>query len=119
MLRLCSDSSRSYPGRPARRGVVLYDSALYGNMQGDRAGVSRCHSRHRKPPLFGGVVGGNEPGEAGRTHPAEGPNSKYGNRPYVLRNAMNPNGRANIRARRKEHDPQVSTCSGRHLFKEL
>jgi len=45
MLRLCSDSSRSYPGRPARRGVVLYDSALYGNMQGDRAGVSRGHSR--------------------------------------------------------------------------
>ena len=39
-----------------------------------------------------GMVGGNEPGEAGRSHPAEGPNSKNGNRPYVLRNAMTPNG---------------------------
>ena len=42
-----------------------------------------------------------------------------GNSPYVLRIVMNPNGGANIRARRKEHDPQVSICSGRHLFKEL
>ena len=37
MLRLHRDSSRSYPGRPARLGVVSYDSALHGNMQGDRA----------------------------------------------------------------------------------
>jgi hypothetical protein len=92
MLRLCSDSSRSYPGRPVRRGAVFCGSAMYGNIQGDRAGVSRRYSRHRKPPLCDGVVGGNEPGEAGRTHPAEGLNSKYGNRHYVLRNAMTPNG---------------------------
>jgi len=52
MLRLCSDSSRSYPGRPVRRGAVFHGSALFGNMQGDRAGVSRSHSRHRKPPLL-------------------------------------------------------------------
>ena len=32
---------------------------------------------------------------------------------------MNLNGGANIRARRKERDPQVSTCSGRQVFKEL
>jgi len=45
MLRLCSDSSRSYPGRPARQAVQhTQDSALYGNMQGERAGVSRGHS---------------------------------------------------------------------------
>jgi hypothetical protein len=48
MLRLHRDSSRSYPGRPARRGVVSYDSALHGNMQGDRAGVSRGHSRREE-----------------------------------------------------------------------
>ena len=52
MLRLCSKSSRSYPGRPVRRGVVFYDSALHGNIQGDRTGVSRGHSRHGKPPLL-------------------------------------------------------------------
>ncbi len=48
MLRLCSDSSRSYPGRPARLGVEISDSAMYGNMQGDRAGVSRGHSRREE-----------------------------------------------------------------------
>jgi hypothetical protein len=42
-----------------------------------------------------------------------------GNRPYVLRIARNPNGGASLRARCKEHDPQVSTYSGRQLFKEL
>jgi len=44
-------------------------------MQGDRAGVSRGHSRRRTLPQ-GGVVTGNELGEAGKSHPAEGPNPK-------------------------------------------
>ena len=94
MLRLCSHSSRSYPGRPVRRGVVFYDSALFGNIQGDRAGVSRGHSRHGKLPLLAVWWVETSPvnNKAGRSHPAEGPNSKYGNRPYVLRNAMNPKG---------------------------
>ena len=48
MLRLCSESSRSYPGRPARRGVGVFDSALYGNMQVDRGGVSRGHTRREE-----------------------------------------------------------------------
>jgi len=47
-------------------------------MQGDRAGVSRGHSKRRKLPQ-GGVVTGNELDEVGRTHPAEGPN------PIILR----------------------------------
>ena len=48
MLRLHSDSSRSYPGRPARRGVALTTAPCHGNMQGDRAGVSRGHSRREE-----------------------------------------------------------------------
>jgi hypothetical protein len=45
MPRLCSDRSRSYPGRPARQAVQLtLDSVLYGNVQNDQAGVSRGHS---------------------------------------------------------------------------
>ena len=48
MLRLCSESSRSYPRRSARLGVRVFDSAMYGNMQGDRAGVSRGHSRREE-----------------------------------------------------------------------
>ncbi len=45
MLRLCSERSRSYPGRPARRAVQLtLDSVLHGNMQDDQVGVSRGHS---------------------------------------------------------------------------
>ena len=43
-------------------GVVLYDSALCGNMQGDRAGVSRGHSRRRTLPQSG-VITGKELGE--------------------------------------------------------
>jgi len=80
MLRLHSDSSRSYPGRPARRGVVLYGSALCGNIQGDRAGVSRGHSRRRKPPLMVAWWLETSPvnRKAGRSHPAEGPNPKHG-----------------------------------------
>ena len=81
MLRLCSESPRSYPGRPVRRGVVFYGSALHGNMQGDWAGVSRGHSRHRKPPLLAVWWVETSPvkrKKAGRSHPAEGPNSKYG-----------------------------------------
>ncbi|MBW1983414.1 MAG: hypothetical protein JRI53_01740 [Deltaproteobacteria bacterium] len=85
MPRLLSERSRSYtpqggtelsPGRPARLACGrCFGSALYGNMQGDRAGVSRGHSRRRTLPK-GGMVTGNEPGKAGRSHPAEGPNPK-------------------------------------------
>lgn len=54
MSRLCSHSSRSYPGRPARDAVLYQQGrALHGNMQGHRAGVSRGHSRHRTPPSTG------------------------------------------------------------------
>ena len=79
MLRLCSDSSRSYPGRPVRHGVVFYDSALCGNTHGDRAGVSKGHSRHGKPPLLAvwWVETSLVNKKAGRSHPAEGPNPKY------------------------------------------
>ena len=85
MPRLCSERSRSYipqggtilsPGRPARRAVQLtLDSVLSGNRKDDQAGVSRGHSRRRTLPK-GGMVTGNEPGKAGRSHPAEGPNPK-------------------------------------------
>ena len=75
MPRLLSERSRSYPGRPVRRAVAVFGSALYGNIQGDRAGVSRGHSR-RRTLSKGGVITGNEPGKAGRSHPAEGPNPK-------------------------------------------
>ena len=80
MLRLCSHSSRSYPGRPVRRGVVFYDSALCGNTHGDRAGVSKGHSRHGKPPLLAVWWVETSPvnKKAGRSHPAEGLNPKYG-----------------------------------------
>ena len=72
MLRLCSDSSRSYPGRSVRLAVASCGSALYGNMQGDRAEVSPAdggiddgHSRCRTSPPSG-VVAGNEPQPAQR-----------------------------------------------------
>ena len=48
MPRLCSDSSRSYPGRSVRH-AVRKDSVPSGNARGDRAEVSRGHSRCRTP----------------------------------------------------------------------
>ena len=117
MSRLCSESSRSYPGRPGRHGVVLYGSALCANMQGDRAASvalwamaaqgsqqlvrpklrrakAEGHSRRRKPPLMVAwwletILVNIKPG--GPT-PPKGQTRSMGNSPYVLRNAMTPNG---------------------------
>ena len=50
MLRLCSESSRPYPGRSVRQAFALCESALCGNMQGDRTeaivGVGSRHWRN-------------------------------------------------------------------------
>jgi hypothetical protein len=64
----------------ASRRIVLYDSARCGNIPGDRAGVSKSHSRHGKPPLLAVWWVETSPvnTKAGRSHPAEGPNPKYG-----------------------------------------
>ena len=55
MLRLCSDSSRSYPGRSVRIAVPdTWGCALHGNMPGYRSEVSRSHSRRgRRPHAIG------------------------------------------------------------------
>jgi hypothetical protein len=71
MPRLCSESSRPYPGRSVRLAVAPCGSALCGNMQGDRAEVSRGHSR-RRTSLYGGY-GDWKRAQRGRPHPAEGP----------------------------------------------
>ena len=69
MLRLCSESSCPYtpqggtelsPGRSAR----------YAAKVATGAGL------RPRPLPKGGMVTGNEPGKAGRSHPAEGPNPK-------------------------------------------
>lgn len=75
MPRLCSERSRSYPGRPARQAVQLtLDSALRGNTEDDRAGVSRGHSSSSQRN--------------------EGPNPEQGNGPPSSITAMNPSGEA-------------------------
>ena len=78
MPRLCSERSRSYPGRPAPRAVQLtLDSVLHGNMPDDGAGVSRGHS----------------------SSPAadEGPNPRKEKGPASSAAATNPNGGADGR----------------------
>jgi hypothetical protein len=79
MSRLCSNSSRSYPGRPARR-AALYKKGcvLRGNMRDDRAGVSRSHSRCRK---FLVAELETSLAKRGWTHPTEGPNMSQGRLP--------------------------------------
>jgi hypothetical protein len=80
MLRLCSDSSRPYPGRSVRLAVAPCGSAFHGNMQGDRAEVSRGHSRCRTPVQVAHRLE-TSPAEQGRTHPTEGPNTEKGKVP--------------------------------------
>jgi len=78
MPRLCSERSRSYPGRPARQAVQLtLDSVLHGNMQDDRAGVSRGHSSSSMRN--------------------EGPNSEQGKGPVSSTAVKNPTGGADDR----------------------
>ena len=73
MPRLCSERSRFYPGRPARRAVQLtLDSVLHGNMQDDQAGVSSGHSSS--------------------TMRNEGPNPEKGKGPASSAPILNPDG---------------------------
>jgi|GEM_PF-3244399 len=51
MLRLCSDSSRSYPGRSVSHAISIYDGAATGNGCRDGAEVSKSHSRCGRRPL--------------------------------------------------------------------
>lgn len=86
MPRLCSNRSRSYPGRPARQAVQLtLDSVLHGNVRDDQAGVSRG----RSSPL-----------------PAdEGPNPRKGKGPASSTFATNPSGGAKGRRVADKPDP--------------
>ena len=78
MPRLCSERSRSYPGRPASRAVQLtLDSVLHGNMPDDEAGVSRGHSSSSSAD--------------------EGPNPRKENGPASSAAATNPTGGADGR----------------------
>lgn len=88
MPRLCSKRSRPYPGRPARQAVQLtLDSVLHGNMQDDRAGVSRGHSSSSMRN--------------------EGPNSENGNGPISSITATNPTGGACDRRVIDQPDPDA------------
>jgi RNA-directed DNA polymerase len=78
MPRLCSKRSRPYPGRSARQAVQLtLDSVLHGNMQENRAEVSRGHSSSSMRN--------------------EGPNSEQGKGPVSSTAAKNPTGGADDR----------------------
>ncbi|MBU3943339.1 MAG: hypothetical protein KJ900_12300 [Proteobacteria bacterium] len=78
MPRQCRERSRYYPGRPARQAVQFtLDSVLHGNMEDDRAGVSRGHSSS--------------------TPRDEGPNSEKGKGPVSSATVMNPPGGAEDR----------------------
>ncbi len=94
MLRLCSESSRSYtpqrgtkksPGRPARLPVRAFDSARHGNMPCDRAGVSRGHSRREETSPA-------KCKKSGKTYPAEGPNTEKGRATMSSHDMKNPYG---------------------------
>lgn len=73
MLRLCSERSRPYPGRPVSR-AIFADDAAAGNGCRDEAGVSRGHIR--RVGLQGGAILWKRTPVTEHEHcfPAEGPN---------------------------------------------
>ena len=88
MPRLCSERSRPYPGRPARRAVQLtLDSVLSGNRKGDQAGVSRGHSSSACT--------------------SEGPNPEQGKGPGGSPSVKNPKGGADGRRVAGKPNPNV------------
>jgi len=66
MLRLCSDSSRSYPGRSVRIAVPdVWDCALHGNMPGiGQKSAKAIVGAGRRPPCD--WTAGNKPGTESR-----------------------------------------------------
>jgi len=76
MLRLCSDSSRSYPGRSVRIAVPdVWVCALHGNMPGiGQKSAKAIVGVGRRPHAIGRLE--TSPGESGKPYPAEGPNEE-------------------------------------------
>ena len=74
MLRLCSHSSRSYPGRSASH-AGLFSGAASGNGYRDGAEVSKSHSRRGRCCQAMQQLE-TSPGESGKPYPAEGPNDE-------------------------------------------
>ena len=77
MLRLCSDSSRSYPGRSVRIAVPdVWDCALHGNMPGiGQKSAKAIVGVGRRPHAIGRLE--TSPAQrAGKPYPAEGPNEE-------------------------------------------
>ena len=82
MSRLCSHSSRSYPGRPVWGAVLSKQGcALHGNMQSHRAGVSRGHSRHRTPLSTGRLETSSVNRKAGTVSPCRRAKQREGEVP--------------------------------------
>ncbi len=77
MLRLCSDSSRSYPGRSVRIAVLLYwGCALHGNMPGIGQKSAKAIVGAGRRPLAIGRLETSPTQRVGKSYPAEGPNEE-------------------------------------------
>ena len=77
MLRLCSDSSRSYPGRSARTAVPdVWGCALHGNMPGIGQKSAKAIVGVGRRPLAIGRLETSPAQRVGKSYPAEGPNEE-------------------------------------------
>ncbi len=104
MPRLCSNSSRSYPGRPARHATLCKGGCVpYGNMRDDRTGVSRSHSRCRK---FLVAELETSLAKRGWTHPTEGPNMSQGRLPNEFPKHVESDRRSEHGARHGSTQPE-------------
>ena len=89
MLRLCSDSSRSYPGRSVSLAIVP-DGAASGNSCCDGAEVSRSHSRRQDVVAKRCNDWKQADIESRKTYPAEGPNDEEEKSPNELSRHTEP-----------------------------
>lgn len=93
MLRLCSDSSRPYPGRSVRTAVSnAWDCALHGNMPGTgQKSAKAIVGVGRRPPCD--WTAGNKPGKhPGSLTPPKGRTKNRGGAPMSFHDIENPSG---------------------------
>ena len=103
MSRLCSNSSRSYPGRPARRAALCKKGCvLHGNMRDDRSGVSR--SLWCRTFLVAELE--TSLAKRGWTHPTEGPNMSQGRLPNEFPEHVESDRRSEHGARHGSTQPE-------------
>ncbi len=105
MPRLCSNSSRSYPGRPARHAALCKGGCvLYGNMRDERTEESAEAIVGAGSSLVAELE--TSLAKRGWTHPTEGPNMLQGRLPNEFPEHVESDRRSEHGARHGSTQPE-------------